>query len=300
VSSRSRTVPNRRSRSYLPALVATLMATAAGLGCSANVGAGDPVASGAQRLAIVDVRLHSAATSGVEMPPRLDASARFVAVREGGSADDALELLGLSYREPTAGTCSLADADATARPLPAVRVDLRDLSPVSVEVRGEEEGDTSVLPLEPRAFPDVGGLVSGVFFVAPVPRSTRTAPHAVTLSVSGARLGELEIPELPRVQIPSAVAVDDAYGVDGAGVDVFVAGAADTRLSVDVVRAGVTRARCGVDASGKIHLDATALGGAGEVTLVVRQQRRAVRDDATVGSLDARVARELELRLVAR
>lgn len=302
MSTRSRLVPARRSsKDRLRALAAVALATAAGLGCSANVGAGDPVANGAQRLAIVDVRLHSTSSPATDLGPQLDATARFVSVREGGSADDALELLGLGYREPTAGACVPSDVEVVARPVSAVRVDLRDLSPVTVEVRGELEGDTSLLQLEPRAFPDVGGLVSGVFFVAPTPRTTRSAPRVVNLSVSGARLGDLDIPELPRVQIPSAVAADDALGVDAAGVDVFVAGStADGRLSVDVVRAGVTRARCGVDATGKVHLDASSLGGAGDVGLVVREQRRLVRDDVTVGSLDARVSRELEIRLIAR
>jgi hypothetical protein len=276
--------------------LAALAATVAGLGCSGNVVA-EPTGGSSQRLAVVEVRLHAAAT---ETESHLDASARFVAVREPGVANDALDLLGLSYREPLAGGCVLLDADATARPLPAVRVDLRDLSPVSVEVRGEE-GDVGVLPLEARAFPDVGGLVSGVVFVAPAVRATHSTPRGASLTISGVRLGELELPDVPRVQLMGAVSTDDALAVDARGFDLYAVGSApESRLSLDVVRAGVTRARCGVDANGRTHVDATALGGAGDVTLVVRDARHVVREEATLGTVDARVSREIELKLLAR
>ena len=268
----------------------------AGVGCSANVVA-EPTGTGAQRLAVVDVVLHA---SAADPDGRLDASARFVSVREPGVADDALDLLGLTYRAVPAGACVAVDVEDGARPVPAVRVDLRDLSPVSIEIRGDE-GDSAVLPLEPRAFPDVGGLVSGVVFVAPAAKVTRSTPRGVTVTVSGARLDELELPDAPRVQLPAAVAGDDDTFVDATGFDVlFPPSGVDDRLSVDVLRAGVARARCAPDASGRVRLDAASIGGAGDVVLVARDARRAVHQEPSIGAVDARVAREIELKLTAR
>ena len=276
--------------------LATVAVTLAGFGCSANVVA-EPTETGAQHLAVVEVRLRA---SAAEPEARLDASARFVAVREPGVASDALELLGLTYREPPAGACAVVEAEPAARPLPAVRVDLRDLSPVAVEIRGED-GESGSLTLEPRAFPDVGGLVSGVVFVAPGAKPTRSTPRAVVLTVAGARLGDLDLPELPRVQLPLAVASEEGLIVDAKGFDLVVpTSTTDGRISVDVVRAGVTRARCGADAAGRVHVDAASVGGAGETVLVVREQRRLVREEPSLGSVDTRVSREIELKLVAR
>lgn len=292
--------PIRRSSSSSSArfglALAAVAATLVGFGCSANVIA-EPAGTGAQRLAVVEVRLHATAT---DPDGRLDASARFVAVREPGVASDALELLGLTYREPPVGVCATVDAEAALRPLPAVRVDLRDLSPVSVEIRGED-GDSSALALEPRAFPDVGGLVSGVVFVAPGAKPTRSTPRAVVFTVAGARLGDLELPEMPHVQLPTSVTTEEGLVVDAKGFDLLAAStAADGRISVDVIRAGVTRARCGADASGRVRIDAASVGGPGDTVLVVREQRRLVREDASLGSVDTRVSREIELKVVAR
>jgi hypothetical protein len=276
--------------------LATVAATLVGFGCSANVIA-EPTGTGAQHLAVVEVRLRA---NAVDPEGRLDASARFVAVREPGVASDALELLGLTYREPPLGVCATVDTDAALRALPAVRVDLRDLSPVAVEIRGED-GDSAALALEPRAFPDVGGLVSGVVFVAPGAKPTRSTPRAVVLTVAGARVGDLELPEAPRVQLPTSVTTEEGLVVDAKGFDLLSATTtADGRISVDVVRAGVTRARCGADASGRVHVDAASVGGPGETVLVVREQRRLLRDEPSLGTVDTRVSREIELKVVAR
>ncbi len=276
--------------------LAAVAVTLAGFGCSANVGA-EPTTTGAQHLAVIEVRLRA---SAADPEAHLDASARFVGVREPGVASDALELLGLTYREPPAGVCTVVDTDTAARPLPAVRVDLRDLSPVAVEIRGED-GESSALALEPRAFPDVGGLVSGVVFVAPGAKPTRSTPRAVVLTVAGTRLGDLELPEMPRVQLPTSVASEEGLVVDAKGFDLLAAtSTADGRISVDVVRAGVTRARCGTDAAGRVRIDAASVGGPGETVLVVREQRRLLRDEPTLGSVDTRVSREIELKVVAR
>lgn len=262
--------------------------------CSATVGADPGTVSAAQRLTVVDVRVQE-----TESGPKVDASARFVAVKEPGAPGDALELLGLAYRSQPVGACTLGDPAVTAPP--AVRVDLRDLSPVTIELRGDEPS-SSLLRLEPKPFPDVAGLVSGVVFVAPgalLPTPVRFA----TVHVGNGDVQDLELPDLPaRLQLVDAVPlVSGGYAVDAAGLDVNVSAIAPTdRIAIDLVRNGVVRARCGADAVGHLHVDAATLGGAGDAVLVLRSQRHVQRDQGALGSLDARLERALDVKLVVR
>jgi hypothetical protein len=263
---------------------------AAAVGCAAPVVA-DTDAGNAQKLSVVEVRAWHAVADG--SLNRLDAAARFVSVHEPGAPGDALELLGLAWPNITPGACTLVgNESAPASPL-SVRVDLRDLSPVTLLL------DSTPLHLEPRAFPDVAGLVSGVVFVAPSdPIAPLAGAKGVTLQVGqGApAVSGLELPDLPSpLRLVDAVNNDGTFSIAGSGLDILATPArADDRVVVEVMRAGVVRARCGVDASGRLHLDSSALGGVGDATLVVRAQRRLLRDDAL---LDARLERAVEVKL---
>ncbi len=262
--------------------------------CSANVGADPNAGAAAQRLTVVDVRVQEG-----ESGPRVDASARFVAVKEPGAPGDALELLGLAYRTQPVGACTLGDPTATAPS--AVRVDLRDLSPVTIELHGDEPSP-SILRLEPKPFPDVAGLVSGVVFVAPSAQLVNPVRFA-TVHVGNGDVQNLELPDLPaRLQLVDALPLGTGgYGVDANGIDLNVSAIAPTdRVAVDLVRDGVVRARCGVDALGHLHVDAATLGGAGDAVLVLRAQRHILRDQGALGSLDARLERALDVKIVVR
>jgi hypothetical protein len=46
-----------------------------------------------------------------------------------------------------------------------------------------------------------------------------------------------------------------------------------------------------------LHLDASALGGVGDATFVIRTQRRVVRDDP-MNAVDARLERAVEVHVV--
>ena len=278
---------------------------AASVACSATVEA-DPGASTSQRLAVVDVRVQGSATTAALGGDalKLDASARFVSVKEPGAPDGALDLLGLTYPAVPAGTCTLVSSPAAA-PVGngAVRVDLRDLSPVTLELKGDD-GASGLLGLEPRAFPDVAGLVSGVVFVAP-PAMTMlgAAPRFVTVHVPTATSAALELPDLPaRVQLLDGVTTDSGYAVNASGLDVVVPPVTlpTDRLVIDVVRSGVVRAHCGADGVGRLHVDAFSLGGPGDVTLLVRAQRHVLRDDASLGAVDARLERAMDVKIIVR
>lgn len=271
-------------------------------GCSATVVDPASVDSGAEALSVVEIRAHQSAAGSTGVATRLDASARFLSVGK-DTREAALGLLGLGWVAPPAGTCSTAKPSA---PSSAAHVDLRDLSPVSVSLVGEAASDLGTFGLEPRAFPDVAGLVSGVVFVPPSGTLSATEGarlDGVSFSVGGRSLGALELPDLPgKVRLLGAVAGtggSETWGVDARGLDVTIDPGADP-IVVEVLRAGVTHARCGFDGSGKLHIDAAALGGAGDITLLVRAQRRVLRDDAVLGHVDARLERSVEIRVVAR
>lgn len=269
----------------------------ASVGLSAAVGCAAPVEAGldagsSSKLSVVEVRAWHAVADG--SLTKVDAAARFVSVREPGAPADALELLGLGWAPVTAGACTLT-ANESAAPAQPVRVDLRDLSPVTLLLEG------APVNLEPRAFPDVAGLVSGVVFVAPSDLAAPSVAKGVSLQAGSATIGNLELPELPSpLRLIDAVSNDGTFTVDARGVDLVAAPArADDRVVVEVVRAGVLRARCGVDAAGRLRIDSSALGGAGDATFVIRTQRRVVRDDA-VNAVDARLERAVEVRVVLR
>lgn len=268
------------------------------VGCAAPIGPESDAGSSAQKVSVVEVRAWHAPSDGTLV--RLDAAARFVSVREPGAPSDALELLGLGWSNVSSGTCTLVGSEASPSASP-VRVDLRDLSPVKLLLDSREQID-----LEPRAFPDVAGLVSGVVFVAPSDLAAPVSAKGISLQVGQGNpaISGLELPELPSpLRLIDAVANEGTFTLtdaDTRGLDVATAPPRDgDRITVEVVRAGVVRARCGVDASGKLHIDPAALGGVGDATLVIRAQRRVVRDDVA-NAVDARLERDLEVRVVIR
>lgn len=286
--------------------VAVSSQLALGVGCSAAVVDPASIDSGAEALSVVEVRAHQTGNT----IDRLDASARFLTVGK-DAREAALDLLGLGWAAPPSGTCVGPQAVA---PSTSARVDLRDLSPVTLAVlsntgAGLVAADPShTFALEPRAFPDVAGLVSGVVFVAPQTTPAPSFPRidGVSFAVGGRALTGFELPELPsKVRLvgalPTTVAGVEAYSVEAGGFDLVVGTPSATDpIVVEVVRSGVVHARCGFDAAGKLRIDAVSAGGVGELGLVLRAQRRVVRDDAVLGQIDARLERVVEIRVVAR
>jgi hypothetical protein len=300
----ARSGASRRLHAGTVSVAVVACVAAASVACTASVGA-DQTGSTSQRLAVVDVRVQSPSSPSVGGADALkvDASARFVSVKEPGAPEGALDLLGLTYPVVPVGTCALASTVPTsAAGDGAVRVDLRDLSPVTLELKGDD-GAPMLVGLEPKAFPDVAGLVSGVVFVAPASTATLAAPRFVTVHVPSATSAGLELPELPaRLQLVDAVASESGYAIDARGLDIVAPPPAlpSDRLVVDVVRGGVVRAHCGLDSSGRLHVDAFALGGQGDVTLLVRAQRHVLRDDASLGAVDARLERAMDVKVLVR
>jgi hypothetical protein len=282
-------------RPYLPTLAPLAVVTfaAAAFGCSANVGA-EQDAGATQRLALVEVRVQQTPEG---LAGRFDASARFVSIREPGSPNDALDLLGFGWRPVPVGVCASVEGESSAPPAAPVHVELKDLSPVALELKGDD-GLSTRLGLEPRAFPDVAGLVSGVVFVAPADTALVSGPRTATVQAGSATFGGLDLPDLPsRLQLVDAIPENGTYTVAHT-LDFVASSVRDgDRLAIDVVRGGVVRLRCGVDAQGKLRIE---LGNAGEATLVVRALRRIQREDVVLGPVDARLERDIELKLLVK
>jgi hypothetical protein len=296
----SETAVNRRpleKRLPITAFLATFVLAASALACSVTVEADPGASASTQKLSVVDVRVHQGAAAVDALD--LDASARFVSIKAPGAPGDALDLLGLAWSPLPIGACAAADSPPGVK---SVRVDLRDLSPVTIELLGDDAQPVA-LPLEPKAFPDVAGLVSGVVFSVAPGSTLGSAPRYVSVGVPNATIGGLELPELPqKLQLVDAATLDGGvYGIDVRGLDVVAPPTpAGDRLEIDVVRGGLVNARCGLDASGRLHVDAASLGGLGDATLVLRAQRRIQHEDPTLGSVDARLERSMDVKILVR
>lgn len=101
---------------------------------------------------------------------RTNFAAKFVRVAE-GDVDGARQLIGVRPVLPALGDCV---AIGELEPLPATpragfSAELLDVGEVTVQVGGDSEvgGNAASLKLVPRAFPDIGDLVSGVFYTSP-------------------------------------------------------------------------------------------------------------------------------------
>lgn len=99
---------------------------------------------------------------------RTNFAAKFVRVAE-GDVDGARQLIGVRPALPGVGECvpmSALELPA-ASPRAGFSAELLDVGEVRVEVRGGDAASAASLQLVPRAFPDIGDLVSGVFYTSP-------------------------------------------------------------------------------------------------------------------------------------
>jgi hypothetical protein len=266
------------------------------LACSANVG--DDGNTSAQQVAIVEVRAHESIADA--RTQKLDVTARVAAIRDPGTVADAIEVLGLRWSAPPVGTCA-AVAPESAGTQPA-HIELRDLAPVRVDV-SSATGERVALPMEARAFPDVMGIVSGVVYATPAATQAPLAGSvsSVELTLGASLSGALELPSLPAQLKIDAAESEGAYAVDANGFDLWATAKNDRdALSIEISRGGVARARCGLDGQGHLRIDGASLGGAGELSLTVRAQRNERRLDAALGTLDVRLERVMDLRVLAR
>lgn len=154
-------------------------------GCTAEVpddGASDDEATHSLESWIVVERVESDASGpGV----RTNVSAKFVHVGE-NDLDLARRLVGAGPQVPAAGSCvDLASLEEPAIPgsRSALSLDLIDVGDVSLAIHGGD--DATTMSLAPRAFPDIGDFVSGVFYTSPDAALGLPAPGAYRIGATG-------------------------------------------------------------------------------------------------------------------
>ena len=149
----------------LPSRVTLVVAALLGAGCSAPVVDDITDASGGMTEGIV---LVERAVSG-DGATQTNVSAKFMRLSAGADIDLAERIVGTRLEIPAVGRCitmSPVDvAEKTPRLTSLGPIDLIDVGDVTVNIRTDARAEPmSSMPLAARAFPDVGDLVSGVFW----------------------------------------------------------------------------------------------------------------------------------------
>ena len=195
-------------------------------------------------------------------------SAKFLRIGAGGDPEAAERVVGSQLDLPAPGTCRVvqdtqADRDELAA---AGSIELVDVGDVTLRA-----GDSTV-SLSTRAFPDVGDVVSGVFYTSPDTATELPAPARYALESSGSyaieRFSvEAEAPPPPAEVTVAGAALDAFEPIVGQGSDVLVRWRSESErdlVYVDVVGSSGS-VRCTFDdvGSGVVPgalLDEEALG----------------------------------------
>jgi hypothetical protein len=195
--------------------VTALAACAVVAACDGGARAPDAQAQASTTSAELSVRFEMSATK-----PATVSVLGFRAVAAGAAADG-LDVLGLvdplAAAAPSEG-CVLRDVDLAASALGAGggSVDLQELGGVGVGLGAGDAPGATLVRTFPRVYPDVGGIVGGVVGEAG-PQTLSALPEHVSLYSPDSELpiGELAVPQLPRL-----LAVNGSAPTPGARVDV--------------------------------------------------------------------------------
>jgi hypothetical protein len=127
---------------------------------------------------------------------RSNVTAKVVRLAAGADRAFALEVVGASLEGPALGTCRPVSS-ATLEPDRGRAIELLPIGELSLEIDG---ASSARVPLATRAFPDVGELVSGVFYTSEdsgleLPSGARYRLRSADLSEP---IVEERAPELPR------------------------------------------------------------------------------------------------------
>jgi len=196
----------RSSNGPLPVLLAALGVVVGG--CSAPVVDDVQGATGSTTKAIVLVERSASEGGGVQT----NVSAKFMRLSAAADADVAERVVGGSWLElPLPGECSmmLGGAEETPPLAGLGSIELLDVGDLSIQA-----GKTR-FPLATRAFPDVGDLVSGVFYTSRDASRDLPAPARYVLENSGSATLEHFAIEADAPSAPEAVRVGDVALVDG-------------------------------------------------------------------------------------
>jgi hypothetical protein len=237
-------------------------------GCSAPVVDDVVSATGSTTEAIVLVE-RSAAEGGIV---QTNVSAKFMRLSSGADPDLAERVVGGSWLDlPAPGECMFV-APFGAAEEPALSglgsIELLDVGDLTIQA------GSKAVPLAARAFPDLGALVSGVFYTSRDARSDLPAPARYVLESTGSGSLDRFTIEAEAPAAPEDVRVGDVSFAEGVvleeGVGAVVrwrAGQTEARKSeadvvyVDLTTASGTGIRCSYSDTGEGAIPASFVGG---------------------------------------
>ena len=158
-------------RASIP-LVATVVAVAAG--CSAPVVDDVADASGAMTEGVVLVER----TVAIDGAVQTNVSAKFMRLSTPADPDLAERVVGSKLDQPSVGACRRLATETVIRKTRALNfgtIELIDVGDVTLRI------GAAAMPLAARAFPDVGDLVSGMFYTSR--DATSDLPAAATYTL---------------------------------------------------------------------------------------------------------------------
>jgi hypothetical protein len=183
---------------------ASMLLALVAVGCSAPV-VDDPVdANGGITQAIILVD-RTATTLGA---PQTNVSAKFMRLSAAADPETAERAVGTRLDLPAVSECALvspaAGEDMTTALSTLGPIELLDVGDLTMKTEG------AAMPLAARAFPDVGGIVSGVFYTSRDSASDLPAPAKYVLEGSGSALVDRFAIEVDAPSIPDDVRVGSA------------------------------------------------------------------------------------------
>lgn len=212
------------------------------VGCSAPVVEEGDEGEGVQTVqGFVAVERISHAGPNTEGVIQTSVSAKFVRISSAsaeelaeGAAED---MLGGSLELPAVGECvsiSIAgdgSADDAQIALDDIEpMDLLDVGDVTLR-SVDAGGDETLIPLAPRAFPDVGDLVSGVFYTSPDADQDLPAPAQYSVETSGASDLDRFVIDAEAPQPPERVFVEGlSLATSGADEPLMLLAGSDLRV----------------------------------------------------------------------
>jgi hypothetical protein len=257
--------------------LAVLLVAAGLVGCAEESSAGQDASSPDDEARPLRARVVVERTEGLG-PTRTNVSAKFfhASAEELVSAD---QLVGFDLQRPPIGACAPL-LETSTLDVPDVSIDLLDVGDVSLRV----PGSTTDAWLSARAFPDVGDLVSGVFYTSPDRELGLPAPGEYRITV-GCIDDECSSRAVADVELGAAAPV----GPSGVSAQLDPAGdlevvwevvADDADVFVDVLTERPLR--CSVEDTGRLLLSAEAAALDAQSTVVVHHFARRATTSALV------------------
>ncbi|HEY4122586.1 MAG TPA: hypothetical protein VGM56_32200 [Byssovorax sp.] len=211
-------------------------------------------------------------------------SAKFMRVPGSVELDSAQRLVGSRLDQPAVGACAVVGASDPVAALPHAShaaIELLDVGELAVQVDGGQP-----IWLVTRAFPDVGDLVSGVFYTTRDDAAALTTGSFLVSSSGSSQLDHFEVAaaapaDLDEVRLDDDLLTDGPALVPGRSIAVRWQAAdepaAEDRVFIDVTGASGVTTRCAYGDVGEATLrgdvlDEQALGS--NATIEVHRVRR--------------------------